>query len=157
MSDLGAERRAAARLFGRTGVSVPERISGIEHRASRLLRLLKGRRPKAATARWAFRQLRTCAVVFREPPPVSLIDLIELVACISSVARDQVRRRDKWAEAAQHKAEHPGATARQIASAIAYDQHAVISRWMKSPDWRRAVERNRQRVREIPLLPADDF
>ena len=129
-------RANARRLFARTGWPVEERLASIERDAKNLMALDK---LDADHRRWAMRVFRACSIVFAEPPPPSLVALVERIAKVPGVARSQIRRRDKWIAAAKHKAANPEATARQIATAVEYDQWSTIKRWMSDPNWQDEV------------------
>jgi hypothetical protein len=129
-------RASARRLFAATGWPVEKRLAAIERDAKNLLTFDK---LEADDRRWAIRALRTCSIVFAEPPPASLVELVERIAKVPAIARSRIRRKDKWLAAAKHKASHPEATARQIATAIDYQQWPTITRWMSDPDWQDEV------------------
>lgn len=129
-------RANARRLFARTGWPVEKQLAAIEREAKNLMALDK---LDADDRRWAIRALRTCSIVFAEPPPPTLVTLVERIAKVPGVARSRVRRKDKWFQAAKHKAAHSEASPRQIAIAIDYDQFRTIARWMEDPDWQDEV------------------
>lgn len=149
MSDTERERDAAAQLYAATGTSVADRIAGIEARASRLLRLLGGRRPRASTARWAMRQLRACAITFREPPPPSLIDLVAIQLGVSA-RRTDIKNSEKFLEAARYVALHPEATVSQVKRAVGKpDWHRQIAAWMGSEEFKALVRYEAIRARKF--------
>ncbi|MEY4967240.1 MAG: hypothetical protein RL274_2823 [Pseudomonadota bacterium] len=150
----GAKYRAAVRLafkrsFSQTADEVLEIIEQDALRCIDALSHKKRLKPGdlADIKRLAYDHLASCTITLCEPAPLALLDLCSRLMGVKKNAKTQIKNKKGFLAAAKYVALHPDASVTAVKRTITSGDRKVIKRWREMPEFKLAVARQRQVIK----------